>query len=278
MFRLYIMNPEFNPDSFEFNANDFESPVSESPVSELPRKRKRNKSPSIKNKKSMKLYNLSPKNRNKSMKRKKSGMEYYNNNDIVYNDNDTVYDVNDTVFKKMLENIEDPGLPDEYDTFHAEMEQLYKTLERNDNAKELTEIIKELTERINKKIKTEKENIKESTNKFHIQYRNDTIKRYQNNLNKLNKLDDIQKSDILEIYNNPDIHKDDKRNAINAIINGDKVITAKPRELNSMHISSPISMANSADKSSSTRKIKKIKKTSGGKKSTKKSRTKKTRK
>jgi hypothetical protein len=84
--------------------------------------------------------------------------------------------------------------------------------------------------------------------------------------------------EILEIYNNPAIHKHDKRNAINAIINGDKVISAKPRELNSMHISAPISMANSADKSSSTKKIKKIKKTSGGKKSTKKSRTKKTRK
>jgi len=83
-------------------------------------------------------------------------------------------------------------------------------------------------------------------------------------------LDDIKKSGILKIYNDPDIHKDDKLNAINAIINGDKVITATPREINSI--------ANSAYKSISTKKKKKIKKTSGGKKSTKKSRTKKTRK
>jgi hypothetical protein len=185
---------------------------------------------------------------------------------------------NDTVFKKMLQNITDPGLPDEYDTFNAEMEQLYKTLERNDNAKNLTEIIKELTERINEKIENEKVLIEKSKEQGYsnTEYIQKTINRYQKNLNKLNKLEDIQKFDILEIYNNPNIPIDDKRNAINGIINGDIVITAKSREINSMHTSMPISMAMA--NSVTNKQKKKGGKKSYKKKSTKKSRTKKARK
>jgi len=189
------------------------------------------------------------------MKRKNSDMEYY--------------DVNDTV--KMLENIEDRGLPDEYDTFHPEMEELYKTLKQNDNAKELTEIIKELTKKINEEIKNQKFLIKKSKEEgYSTENIQNTIDRYQNNLNTLNNMGDIKKSGILKIYNNPDIPIDDKRNAINGIINGDIVITAKSREINSI--------ANSADKSISTKKKKKGGKKSYKKKSTKKSRTKKARK
>lgn len=179
------------------------------------------------------------------------------------------YDNDDTIFNQMSENIVDPGLPDEYDTFNVEMEELYKTLKRNDNAIELTEIIKELTERINEKIQKEEQLLKESTNQIHIQYRKNNIIRYKNNLIKLNNLDDEQKADILEIYNNPDIHKDDKRNAINAIINGDKVMNARARELNPMHIRMPIRIPNSEDKSTSPTRKKNEKKKRGGNKSNK---------
>jgi exonuclease VII large subunit len=141
------------------------------------------------------------------------------------------YDNNDTEFKEMLKNIVYHGLPDEYDTFNAEIEELYNTLERNYNAKESTEIIKEITKKINEEIENEKEKIKESTTKNHIQYHNNNIKRYQDNLEKLNELNDEEKADILEIYNNQIINKLDKHNAINAIINGDKVLTARPRDI-----------------------------------------------
>ena len=50
-------------------------------------------------------------------------------------------------------------------------------------------------------------------------------------------MDDSQKSKILEIYNNPNVHKDDKRNAINAIINGERIITAKPVKTDDKSIS-----------------------------------------
>lgn len=222
-------------DRFELFGENLESPS-----------KKRTKSPPVKRKRD-----------NKSQKRTKTPTKHYDNND--------------TEFKQMLENIEDPGLPDEYDTFNAEMEQLYKTLERNDDAKELTElteIIKELTERINEKIKTENENIQKSTNQFHIQYRKNDIIRYKNNLIKLNNLNNEQKADILEIYNNRYIHKDDKRNAINAIINGDKVMDARIRDINdkAAEINSiPINMANSVYKSTSPTSKKKRKR--GGKKS-----------
>lgn len=228
-------------DRFELFGENLESPPQKRTKS--PVKRKRDKESPLKKYK-------------KSIKRTKTHTKHYDNND--------------TEFKQMLENIENPGLPDEYDTFNAEMEQLYKTLERNDNAKELTEIIKELTERINEKIKTEKENIQKSTNQIHIQYRKNNIIRYKNNLIKLNNLDDEQKADILEIYNNRDIHKDDKRNAINAIINGDKVMNARIRDINANTkeiIRMPISMANSVDKSTSPTRKRNEKKKRGGNKS-----------
>lgn len=232
-----------NFDNFELFGKNLELPLTKS----YPYPQKRTKSP-VKRKRDKE----SPlKKDNKSIKRTKTHTKHYDNND------------NDTEFKQMLENIADPGLPDEYDTFNAEMEQLYKTLKRNANAKELTEIIKELTERINEKIKTEKENIKKSKIKGHTEYSKKTIERYQHNLIKLNNLNDEQKADILEIYNNPDIHQDDKRNAINAIINGDKVMNARAREINTMHIRMPIRIPNSEDKTTSpTRKRKR-----GGKKS-----------
>ena len=124
------------------------------------------------------------------------------------------YDNNDTEFKQMLENIVDPGLSDEYDTFNAEIEELYNTLERNYNAKELTElteIIKEITKKINEKIENEKEKIEKienekekiekSTKQIHIQYHNNNIKRYQKNLEKLNELNDEERIQITDIYN-----------------------------------------------------------------------------
>lgn len=229
------MSNNFDLDNFELFRKNLESPPQKRIKS--PVKRKRNKESPLKTDK-------------KSIKRTKTHTKPYDNND--------------NEFKQMLQNIMDPGLPDEYDTFNAEMEQLYKTLERNDNAKELTEIIKELTERINEKIKTEKENITKSKIKGHTEYTKKTIERYQNNLIKLNNLNDEQKADILEIYNNPDIHNDDKRNAINAIINGDKVMNARAREINTMHIRMPIRIPNSEDKSTSPTKKKRKR---GGKKS-----------
>lgn len=230
-------------DNFELFGKNLESPPQKRTKS--PVKRKRDKESPLKK------YN-------KSQKRTKIPAKHYDNDN--------------TDFKQMLENIVDPGLPDEYDTFNVEMEELYKTLNRNDNAIELTEIIKELTERIKEKIEKEEQLLKESTNQIHIQYRKNNIIRYKNNLIKLNNLDDEQKADILEIYNNPVVHKDDKRNAINAIINGDKVMNARAKDINANTkkiIRIPTSNDNVDDKSTNPSRKRNEKKKRGGNKSNK---------
>lgn len=135
---------------------------------------------------------------------------------------------------KSTKRNESPTKNHDYDDkFFAEMEQLYQDL----NAIELTKIIKELTEQINEKIKKEEELMQQATDKSYIQHIVNNILRYRNILIKLNNLDDSQKSKILEIYNNPNVHKDDKRNAINAIINGERIITAKPVKTDDKSIS-----------------------------------------
>ena len=230
------------------------------------------------------LNTSSNKNKN-SMKRNNSSMEGYDNNDNVKSSlpdeyDDSFYAEMNKLDKKLVEdyanngnvNIHNSRLPHEYDdSFYREMDKLDKKLiveelinkltEMNkldkkliveDNAKFLTKIIKELTEKINEKIKFEEKNIIKSKNKgYPTQNSENTIIRYKNNLSKLKKLNDEQKSNILEIYNNVNIHKDDKRNAINAIINGDKVMNSRASNFIPVSISNRLgkSAPNLVDKS-----------------------------
>jgi len=164
---------------------------------------------------------------------------------------DSFYREMDKLDKKLIE-LDKKLIVEELINKLTEMNKLDKKLIVEDNAKFLTKIIKELTEKINEKIKFEEKNIIKSKKKgYPTQNSENTIIRYKNNLSKLKKLNDEQKSNILEIYNNVNIHKDDKRNAINAIINGDKVMNSRASNFIPVSISNRLgeSAPNLVDKS-----------------------------
>lgn len=114
--------------------------------------------------------------------------------------------------KRRRNDIETPLLESEHDdTFYTAMDELYETLNTQHANKNISEIITELEDALKKKI---------SENNYPA-----TIIHYKNMLTNINNLTETQKQDIETTYNS-DIP--DKHNVINAIINGDKIITARP--------------------------------------------------
>ena len=100
------------------------------------------------------------------------------------------------------------------DTFYSDMDELYETLkeqETHNTKKNISEIITEVEDAIKKKI----------SEKNYPQ----AIIHYKNMLTNIKNLNETQKEKIEQIYNSD---TRDKHNVIHAIINSDKIITAKP--------------------------------------------------